>query len=150
MKELMMLNGHGNRGNVSDLVMQLDIEGYEWDLFADTMTSESMLEFSQISIEFHNPLKDPKYKRSQTISLETRLKALQNLNKYFVVTHLHGNNQRPQTEVGEYSIPMLLEVLYVRRDAIPIQQQCESNPKHWAEDASNVPKKHEIGDPHLP
>merc|ERR1719446_230986 len=94
MKELMALNGHGNRGDVSDLVMQLDVEGYEWELFADPSTADAMLEFSQISIEFHNTLKDPTNPKGQGISLETRLKALENLNKHFVVTHLHGNNAR--------------------------------------------------------
>lgn len=151
-KELMGLNGHGTRGNVSDLIMQLDVEGYEWNLFANPETTSTMLEFSQVSVEFHNVLKDANYKVARDVSLETRLQALKNLNKYFVVTHIHGNNARPLTKVGEYSTPMLLEVLYVRRDHIPTLKHCETDPKKWKQDARNVPKRNDLDDPvaHLP
>jgi len=150
-KELMSLNGHGDRGNTKDLVMQIDVEAYEWDLFADPTTADAMLEFSQVSVEFHDILRQiHKYeKHGLNITLETRLKALQNLNKQFVVAHVHGNNARPTQQVGNYSVPGLLEVLYVRR-GLSKESQCETDPTYWKEDARNVLKKTESEPPHLP
>lgn len=147
----MALNGHGSRGDVKDLVMQLDVESYEWDLFADPSTAEQMSEFSQISVEFHGVL--GKSNCCADTLIETRLKALENLNRMFVVTHLHGNNnegtQEYNTTTGEsYSVPAVLEVLYVRRGLLK-KQQCLTNPHYLPQDQSNSGGT-EIDSPHLP
>lgn len=153
MLELMALNGHGKRGDVKDLVLQLDVESYEWDLFADPSTAEQMSEFSQISVEFHGLIGKAGCCAASVIW--TKLKALENLNRMFVVTHLHGNNFEGTTEIqdtktGKYfSVPAVLEVLYVRRGLLE-EQQCLTDPHYLPEDHPNNPHAAEINPPHLP
>jgi len=153
MLELMALNGHGKRGDVKDLILQIDVESYEWDLFADPSTAEQMAEFSQVSVEFHGLLKKARCCKGSPI--ETKLKALENLNRMFVVTHLHGNNfagsdrtQDPETGKS-FSVPNVLEVLYVRRGLLE-EQQCSTDPRYLPQDRPNKRKKKEVPPPHLP
>lgn len=146
--ELMALNGHGQRGETSDLVMQLDVESYEWALMADPSTAGAMQEFSQVSIEMHGIL--GKSDCCADAPMETRLQAMQNLNKHFVVTHLHGNNYEGTQTHGNYSIPQVLEVLFTKRGLHTDIGTCESNPSYWPRDATNERHRAELPEPHLP
>lgn len=150
MLELMALNGHGNRGDVKDLIMQLDVESYEWDLFADPSTAEQMKEFSQLSVEYHGILQ--KSACCADAPMETKLKALENMNRMFVVTHLHGNNyegmQAISTQGKSYSVPSVIEVLYVRRGLIQ-EQKCLAEPQILDADRPNNPGARELPSAHL-
>lgn len=153
LEELLAMHGHGKRGDTSDLLLQIDVEGHEWELLAEPGVAETLKEFSQISIELHDILDEHLYSH---VPPETKLKALQTLNKHFVLTHVHGNNwsgndsrNDPSNPMKSYSVPQALEALYVRRGQVT-EHECLTDPAVWAEDEPNAANRADIDIPHLP
>jgi hypothetical protein len=102
-------NGHSDNKN---LVMQMDIEGCEWDV----LEYQPIENFVEMVIEFHlypSMFADGAF-------ADKVLNTITYINKYFVPVHVHGNNacsleNKPWlTE----NIPMCLEVTFMRKDVI--------------------------------
>ncbi len=98
-------------GHAGDLILKIDIDGYEWDAFAQ-MPDEVLRRFRQICIEIHNPLGRP----AQRARRLRNLSVLRTLHRWFAPVHLHANNAGPVRELCGLKVPKLLEITYLRRD----------------------------------
>ena len=127
---------------VGDLLLQMDIEGSEFDVLHQT-SSELLRRFRIIVIEFHN-LDDMVYRGGYRLMLLT----LQKLLTDFEVVHIHPNNSEPVFKYGPFEIPPLLEITFLRRDRMssitlqkefphPLDKACDNSnldyplPKCW-------------------
>ncbi|MGZ3688365.1 MAG: FkbM family methyltransferase, partial [Bdellovibrionota bacterium] len=73
-------NGHANR---NDLIMKMDVEGYEWEVF-DSETEATLRCFGQIVVEVHCLATARMYREFALI--------LAKMNRIFRVCHVHANN----------------------------------------------------------
>lgn len=120
-----------------DLILKIDIDGYEWDAFA-LMPDDVLARFRQICIEIHNPLARPS-QRTQRIR---NMSVLQKLHRMFAPVHLHANNAGPVRHLFGRAVPKLLEITYIRRDAQVFSDCLETYPGKF--DVPNKPDKAEI------
>jgi hypothetical protein len=106
LSNLLRRNGHQASQN---LLLKMDIEGYEWAVFEET-PSAVIGQFSQIVIELHglNP------NRSKE-DLSQILAVLKKINLTHQSVHVHANGYSPIHWLGELALPTLLEVTYIRR-----------------------------------
>lgn len=97
-----------------DMILQMDIEGYEYEVLLNT--PESLLDqFRIIVIEFHalELLFEPYAFRMYNMCFEKLL-------RHFHVAHIHPNNWDKVTRYGDIEIPHMLEfTFYSRRRALP-------------------------------
>jgi len=91
----------------ASVVLKIDIEGSEWDVFSAATASE-LLTFSQIICEFHGFqfVEDDQF-------YEKVINVLSKIASLFHVIHVHGNNYCPMFLLGGVAFPSLLEVTYV-------------------------------------
>jgi len=128
-------SGNANAAERS-LLLKIDVEGAEWDIFAQEPT-ENMKKFRQILVEYHWLNKQSEHPRY--------LAAVQKIEKAgFVVAHLHGNNNGGgDVPFGEFKIPNVLEVTYTQKPA----QGCAANvPYHVPLDMPNSLNEPEVDD----
>ncbi|WP_240329076.1 FkbM family methyltransferase [Helicobacter suis] len=94
-------------------ILQMDIEGAEWDIFEklDFVLLEKY--FAQIIVEFHSI--DPR-NRFQS---ERYLAILEKFNKAFQSIHLHVNTVSSYYYTGNTFLGNLIEVSYARKDLLP-------------------------------
>lgn len=106
LKTLEQLLHENEHDNLNNMLLKMDVEGAEWDVFCNT-TSNVLSKFSQIVVELHN-----------ITSLENHtkiVKALENINKTHVPINVHGNNWCGY-EIGNMcSIPHTIEVTYINK-----------------------------------
>ena len=101
----------------TNMLLQCDIEGSEWDIFSH-ISQSTLTKFSQILIEFHtlyeNMVDDIKYNKMLT--------SFKNLAENFVPFHVHGNNCSipPTFKIDGKDVPNTLEVSYARKDLVEI------------------------------
>lgn len=103
---LIARNGHQESNK---LILKMDIEGYEWSVFEESPI-EVIEQFSQIVIEFHGL--SPHKSMDELSSL---FMVLEKINKTHQSIHVHANGHTPLSWLGEWALPELLEVTYVRR-----------------------------------
>jgi hypothetical protein len=103
--DLIAHNGHAGR---SDLILKMDIEGFEWEVF-EAMAPQMLAQFSQITLEAHSlALADaPLHKKI--------VGALSKLYAVHQPVHVHANNHGYVGVIGGVMIPDTMEVTYVRR-----------------------------------
>lgn len=98
--------------NNSDLILQMDIEGYEYEVL-NSIPLEIMQRFRIVIIEFHeldmlwNKYFFNKFKNSIIKILETHY-----------VIHNHPNNCCLPFNKGNISIPPVLEISFIRKDRV--------------------------------
>lgn len=119
-------------GHSGDLILKIDIDGCEWDVFA-LMPDEVLARFRQICMEIHNPLARP----SQRERRERNLSVLRKLHRKFAPVHLHANNAGPVRKLLGLSVPKLLEITWLRRDGQEFTDSTEPFPGEL--DVPNVP-----------
>ncbi len=106
-EELISINNHQNENN---LLMKMDIEDCEWDVFK-AVKSETLNQFSQIAIEFHNlsPYVDnDKY--------DLIIDVLNKINLTHQSVHIHANSDISVPHMMlNLVLPELLEVTFVRK-----------------------------------
>lgn len=151
-----LAENHHDVAKEGSLVMKLDIEGAEWDLFA-SLPEAIIKRFQQIVVEFHH--------LGQQARHGLYLKAIQNILKAgFVVAHLHGNNIIHPTQLlagslstnagmvhfGEDQIPDVLEVTFVKEASSG--QPCQGHKGSYfiPQDSRNGEDFPELADPVLP
>ena len=101
-----------NAAHDSDLMLQMDIEGAEYDVLPG-ISSETLARFRIMLIEFHD--------FDQIFDADTfnRLKSLfTKLSETHLLCHLHANNTVGYTTVGSLTLPPVFEATYIRRDRI--------------------------------
>jgi hypothetical protein len=100
------------RHAVSDdphLILKIDIEGCEWDVF-DRAGEETLAKLSQIVCEFHD-LSD-----LGAPALCARAKRVfAKLDRLFAPIHVHGNNVAGLCNVANLAVPDVLEVTFANR-----------------------------------
>lgn len=99
----------------SNMILKMDVEGAEWAAISN-IDRETLLRFDQIAIELHGfgSLRDGLFRK-------VFRSAMENLNKYFTLCHVHANNvDGPDTyqEVTGYKVSCLVEATYVRTSLI--------------------------------
>lgn len=104
--ELIVENGHTTHKN---LILKMDVEGSEWDVFSETK-SDVINQFSQIVVEFHGlslAVNDQKY-----LSI---VNVLKKINQTHQSIHVHANSFSVPLWIGEFVLPSEPEVTYIRR-----------------------------------
>lgn len=107
LEEHFSATGHGSAPD-SSLLLKIDVEGAEWDVFSQAETHD-LRQIRQITMEVHNLC-------SET-DKERYLRALEVMSDAgFSVAHIHGNNYNKNIcSFGQYSVPAVLEVTLIRR-----------------------------------
>ncbi len=120
----------------SDLLLQMDIEGGEFDAILAT-PNRVLRRFRIITIEFHrlNKLRDPAFFRLID-------KTVQKLLRLFVVVHLHPNNSRNLKDFRGVLVPPVLEATFLRMDRVRTKTPVTSFPHPL--DAKNAPKRPDL------
>ena len=124
-------------GYKGDLILKIDIEGCEWDVF-EHMSDATLSRFRQICIEIHNPLARP----TQRARRQRNIAVMEKLSRRFAPVHLHANNAGPVRYFFGLGVPKLLEINYLRRDGQMFSNSTETYPGEL--DAPNVPSEPEI------
>lgn len=120
----------------SDLLLQMDIEGGEYDVIFDT-SSEVLRRFRILIIEFHHLdslLGHP-------IAVGWLRAIFLKLLKHFEVVHIHPNNYEPPATVAGYEIPPYMEFSLLRKDRIATRAATAHYPHRL--DRPNVPEHHD-------
>lgn len=134
-------NGHSHAAN-SSIMLKIDIEGAEWDVFAEE-TETSLQQVRQITAELHHIQDEHRH--------GLFLKAMQSLlDAGFSVTHLHGNNHGPMLQYGPYSVPAVLEISLIRRSQDASKQCPDDIPYSIPEDQRCDIWRPELPDAKLP
>lgn len=140
------------QGNASDgsLLMKMDIEGSEWPIWGSE-PPDFLKKLGQLTVEFHG--------LSQVQKHQQFLQAMQHIQAGGLkVAHIHGNNNIgkdhrgdprfiPMYKVGNLTIPNLVEVTFVRSEALP--GGCLEDQQPNALDARNIPADPELPMAHL-
>ena len=93
-----------------NLIMKMDVEGCEWDIFSET-PSEIINQFSQMVVEFHGLSPFIEESKHQTI-----ICTLQKINLTHQCIHVHANSYPGvPAMIGGLVLPPLLEVTFIRR-----------------------------------
>ena len=95
-----------------DYILKMDIEGSEWDFFANAESSD-IEKFRQMILEIHwlDGLRANDERYNRMVSVLSKINATHNL------VLIHGNNFSPLFNYGDLVIPDVIEVLYLRKDS---------------------------------
>jgi hypothetical protein len=100
------------RPDARDMILQMDIEGAEYDVLYES--SDALLNrFRIIIIEFHSL-----DELCNAFAFEFLRLTFEKLARHFVVAHIHPNNSQRPVRCGEFVIPPVIEVTFLRRDRV--------------------------------
>jgi len=106
----------------TDLILKVDIEGSEWEIFAE-MDAEVLKHFRQITVEFHHLSCI-----SQEVWRERAMRALDHLTRHHLPIHVHGNCIAYLLVLQDIQIPDALELTFARRDTYKLVPTDETFP----------------------
>lgn len=125
-------------GDERDLILQMDIEGGEYDVLI-TVSEDALKKFSVIVLEFHS---------LEKIFIGHVLKMISSifdkLYKDFSICHVHPNNCCGVVDRKGVSVPRTIEVTFIRNDCIDAVSRNEAVSLPHDLDRKNVPQNHEI------
>jgi hypothetical protein len=108
--------------NQSDFILQMDIEGAEYEVIYDT-SSETLRKFRILVIEFH---------RLEAIIVKHGFELIKltfrKLLKDFEIVHIHPNNGGKTIFYKNIEIPQTMEFTFLRKDRISISQPTRAFP----------------------
>ncbi|KZK95147.1 MULTISPECIES: FkbM family methyltransferase [unclassified Pseudovibrio] len=136
LKHELQNNRHQDTDNI---LLKMDIEGDEWEVFADLEMNE-LQKFSQILVELHDLHK--------VYKLFWYRKALAGLNKLFKshqAVHVHGNNNAALRIIGGYAVPPVLEVTFLRRDLFQFSPCTRTFPNELDQPNNPCFAEHQLG-----
>jgi hypothetical protein len=119
-----------------DLILQMDIEGSEFQVILDS-TRDLLKRFRIIIIEFHNM--EQLFNRDSFYFINH---VFQKLLGDFAVCHIHPNNADPVWTSGSYAVPRTLEVTFLRKDRVGATDKRLSFPHKL--DAPNAPGRKDV------
>ena len=107
-RQILKDNNHYDK----NIMVNIDIEGGEWDLF-ESITNEEIMHFEQIIVEFHGFLpSDDK--------ITKKMEILKKINETHQCIHIHANNgacpNLATILLGFRQFPFLIEATYLRKD----------------------------------
>ena len=102
-RQIIFEHGHSDK----NIILQCDIEGAEWEMFA-AMNDEEILRFDQIIVEFHYI--------ADLNNFDYHLDILEKINRTHQAVHIHCNNYGASVILhGFRLLPDVWEVTYVRK-----------------------------------
>ena len=113
-----MTRGGGGGGNDRGMILQMDIEGAEYDVLTFESTA-TLSRFSAMIVEFHvlQLLFDRHF-------LRTTSSIFEKLYRNFSICHVHPNNAGAIVSLNGVDIPNTIEVTFLRHDLL---DQCKSS-----------------------
>jgi hypothetical protein len=97
--------------DLNNIIMKMDVEGCEWDVLSQ-VKSETLQQFSQIVIEFHDLFPDSSQAKFNEI-----FNSLSKINTTHQIIHVHANTAGGMPYmIGNLTLPSILEITYLRRD----------------------------------
>jgi hypothetical protein len=119
-----------------DLILKIDIESSEWDVF-DHMDETVLAKFAQIVGEFHqlSHLANPTFRARAR-------RVFEKITRHFSPIHIHGNNFGMIANVCNIAIPDALEITFASRARYSFVESEETFPT--PPDAPNDPRKPDI------
>ena len=100
----------------SDLLLQMDIEGAEYDVLP--VISDPLLQrFRIILLEIHDL-----HRVFERSSFDKIRATVERLNETHQICHVHANNTAPYYRLGDHLVPPVIELTYLRKDHLPKQQ----------------------------
>lgn len=105
LKRLSTLLSENGHEMTRHMILKIDVEGAEWDVFAN-MTETELRQFDEIVVEWHDILDND---RKQVE------KALKNVSVTHAPVHVHANNYAKVDFCGDILMPDVLEVTYLNR-----------------------------------
>lgn len=106
------INKEYEHENCPDLILQMDIEGAEYESLLATPI-ETLKKFRIMAVEFHNI-----ETWSQQHFLNIVEAVFEKILKEFVVVHNHPNNAMGEVNMNGFIAPRLLEISFLRKDRI--------------------------------
>ena len=100
----------------SDLMLQMDIEGWEYDVIKST-SSETLNKFRIILVEFHNF----EFLLNKEFFLKVK-KVFEKLLQTHYIVHIHPNNVGYPINYKEITINPLLEFTFLRKDRVTFKE----------------------------
>lgn len=125
-----------SKGCKGDLILQMDIEGAEYEVILDT-PREILRRFRIIIIEFHGMERLFDWERFRSFK-----QVFQKLLESHYICHIHPNNADPVWSVKSFTVPRTLEFTFLRRDRADPASQALSFPN--ALDMPNMPGRKDI------
>jgi hypothetical protein len=122
-----------SKGDAPELILKMDIEGCEWEVFESTPDA-LLAKHAQIICEFHD--------LSQLLSPHFYFRAkavLEKLHRLFAVTHVHANNCAPFNLLANMPLPDVLEISFASRARYRFEPSEETFPTPL--DAPSSPKQ---------
>lgn len=116
--DLVAQNGHQGR---TDLILKMDIEGYEWEVL-EAVDPKVLKQFSQIVMEVHGLAPGINEGHGQRTAI------LRKLNETHQLCHAHGNNWGSLAIVGGVPIVDVMELCYLRRDDYSFARTAQAFP----------------------
>ena len=104
--------GEAPIGKDSDLLLQIDIEGFEYETFL-RMSDTLQRRFRVMVVEFHSM----QYLWSRPF-FRIASRVFEKLLKSHACVHIHPNNDEPLVRRGSVSIPQYMEFTFHRRDRL--------------------------------
>jgi hypothetical protein len=98
--------------NNSDLLLQMDIEGSEYEVIIQS-SNELLRMFRIIVIEFHDM-----QNLFDRFGLKTIAACFAKLQRDFEIVHIHPNNNHQPIKYMGYEIPPAIEITFLRKDRI--------------------------------
>lgn len=95
-----------------NILLKIDIEENEYDLFENQEFLESLSNVIQILIEFHNA----KNRINEIIRI------IHKIGGEFSLIHIHGNNYDTKFNLNGIEIPNALELTFVRNEFLPVRE----------------------------
>ncbi|MGL1932623.1 MAG: FkbM family methyltransferase [Desulfotalea sp.] len=103
---------NSGKDNGEDLLLQIDIEGYEYEVFLAT-SDKLMKRFRVIVAEFHQL---DKFWSEPYFNLTSR--AIEKILETHSCVHLHPNNCKETLNINGLNIPKVMELTFVRNDRV--------------------------------
>jgi hypothetical protein len=93
-----------------DLILKIDIEGTEWDVF-DSIAEEYLARFRQIIVEFHGL-----FQIGNSVQFQKMLNGLTKISRTHHLMNFHANNWADLHMIVGLPLPDVVEATYLRRD----------------------------------
>ena len=104
----------GNIPTKNDLLLKIDIEGWEWEVL-NSISETEICRFRQIIGEFHG--------FNNAINLEKINQVLSKILRNFIIVNSHANNWGQYEIIKRLPVPDVIEITFIRKDSYV----CSSN-----------------------
>ena len=113
--------------------LKIDIEGYEYDYFNKVNIEKLASITNGICLEVHWI--------SHSLNRERCFDIIQKINKYFTLCHIHGNTWGRLFKYKEYQIPETLELSFINKNLVQIEEDDNQIYPIESLDVSNNPNR---------